>query len=402
MYKWKDSANLGYRNFESVRQRLETATDVLSKLFPQPSIDALGVLSREELLERLGSTSEVTTSSQDSAQLSLQSDPKEQGGLVLDSLRHGVRNIDDSPSKRSEEDEVDGSGDQMVDETSEAGDDVNALSATSAQPSSYVGPSSTMQMFRTILRIAPEPLSHSSQSPTTSQRSGVPRSPGATHRMPPSPKMTDRVSTLIDAYFHWVHPSTPILDEDNFRKTASSGIRNDPQWLCLFNMVLALGSIGMTKTDAREHLTYYHAAKSHLDLEGLGNKCLETLQALILMAGWYNHYRNRPNLASALLGAAFRMAYALGLHKEQPNSTNFSEHQELRRMIWWNLVVFDAAEAVTLARTLDTKVFENEVLWPKEVVSFPAFELMEESIADHICCHSRLVSLTRRHLLPLW
>lgn len=135
-------------------------------------------------------------------------------------------------------------------------------------------------------------------------------------------------------------------------------------------MVLALGSIGTTRTESREHLTYYHAAKSHLDLEGLGNKSIETLQSLILMAGWYNHYRNPPNLASALLGAAFRMAYALGLHKELPNSMQFNEHQELRRKIWWNLVVFDASEAVTLARTLDTQIFETEVLSPNEAVSF--------------------------------
>jgi hypothetical protein len=174
----------------------------------------------------------------------------------------------------------------------------------------------------------------------------------------------------MDAYFHWVHPATPVLDEDEFRKTAASGARNDSPWLCLFNMVLALGSIGTTMTDSREHLTYYQAAKSHLDLEGLGNKSFETLQALILMAGWYNHYRNRPNLASALLGAAFRMAYALGLHKELPGSNEPEHRQELRRKIWWNLVVFDAAEAVTLGRALDTKIFETEVQCPRDVVGF--------------------------------
>jgi hypothetical protein len=257
---------------------------------------------------------------------------------------------------------------QQADAASEAGDDVNALSATSNQASSYVGPSSTMQMFRTILRIAPESLAklHPSQSPSSTRGNGSQSSPEVSQQMQPSSQMTERAQALVDAYFYWIHPATPVLDETVFRKTASANSRNDAPWLCLFNMVLTLGSIGCTRADSREHMTYYRVAKSHLDLESLGNKCLETLQSLILMAGWYGHYRNRPNLASALLGAAFRMAYALGLHKE-PGSSNLPvEIQDLRRQIWWNLVVLDAAEAMTLGRTLDTGIFESEVRLPQE------------------------------------
>ncbi|EXJ60679.1 hypothetical protein A1O7_04832 [Cladophialophora yegresii CBS 114405] len=135
-----------------------------------------------------------------------------------------------------------------------------------------------MQLFRAIIRIAPESTGQqrSCQSPATTQRSGSIRSLGAAYRPPPSPQITERVNNLIDSYFRWVHPATSVLDGVKFRKTASSGTRNDSLLLCLFNMVLALGSIETTKTDSREHLTYYQAAKSHLDLEGLGNKSFET------------------------------------------------------------------------------------------------------------------------------
>ncbi|EXJ69864.1 uncharacterized protein A1O5_06936 [Cladophialophora psammophila CBS 110553] len=353
---------LSRKNFESVRQRLETTTDILAKLFPSPSIDILSGLSREELLQQIGLSFEGNTSQ----------DGPSRGSLAVTLLPVEARSQDSRDNQMDQDDTTTGAGldsQQQDDASSEAGDDVNALSAMSNQPSSYVGPSSTMQMFRTILRIAPESVGQQqpTQSPTTSQRSTSYRSPEVSHRTPPSLQMTERIGALIDAYFHWIHPATPILDQAEFRNVASAGTRNDPPWLCLFNMVLALGSIGSTRTDSREHLSYYHAAKSHLDVEGLGNKSFETLQALILMAGWYNHYRNRPNLASALLGAAFRMAYALGLHKEQPNSNQSAEHQELRRKIWWNLVVLDSAEAVTLGRTLDTKIFESEVKYPREV-----------------------------------
>ncbi|KIX99440.1 uncharacterized protein Z520_05016 [Fonsecaea multimorphosa CBS 102226] len=353
---------LSRKNFESVRQRLEATTDILAKLFPSPSIDALSGLSREELLHRIAVSLETTT---------FQETPN-RGSLAINSLIPVEASSEDDHGDLIDQDDTTTSAglepQQQDDAPSEAGDDVNALSATSVQPSSYVGPSSTMQMFRTILRIAPESVGQQqpTQSPATSQRSASYRSPESSHKNLPSLQMTERLGALIDAYFRWIDPATPILDQAEFRKTASAGTRNDPPWLCLFNIVLALGSIGSTRTDSREHLNYYHAAKSHLDIEGLGNKSLETLQALILMAGWYNHYRNRPNLASALLGAAFRMAYALGLHKEQPNSNQSVEHQQLRRKIWWNLVVLDAAEAVTLGRTLDTKIFDSEVKYPQQ------------------------------------
>ena len=315
----------------------------------------------------MGRQSCATTSIQDPVEANLFFGTDGQSSFIFNDLMPITRKAQDRHVADQDEGEADdGPEPEHEDASSDAGDDVNALSAPLGQPSSYVGPSSTMQMFRTILRIAPEPRSQQQpfQSPD-SQRSGSLRSPEAASKTPSSIPVTERISTLIDAYFAWVHPATPILNEMDFRQTALSESRNDPPWLCLFNIILALGSIGSTRTDSKEHLTYYNAAKSHLDLEALGTKSFETLQALILMSGWYNHYRNRPNLASALLGAAFRMAYALGLHKELRGCS--PEDQELRRTIWWNLVVFDAAEAVTLGRTLDTKIFDNEVQCPKEV-----------------------------------
>ncbi|KAK5039150.1 hypothetical protein LTR13_003406 [Exophiala sideris] len=364
------------KNFEYLRKRLERTTDILTKLFPSTAVDALADLSHEQLLEQLDRTALPGGSSQ----VRLPSISDNVQGFRYGSLggRESTAFSSEPPSAdlRSEDqyvasDMVNGVAAQQPQDDdeplSQAGDDVNALSAAPNQTSSYVGPSSTMQMFRTILRIAPESLEQrgSSYSPSETYRNVSQTSPGSGVRHTPM-QMSERMCTLVDAYFDWVHPATPILDEREFRATALSGIRQDAPWLCLLNIVLALGAIGSTTTESKEHLTYYNAAKSHLDLEVLANKSFETLQALILMAGWYCHYRNRPNLASVLLGAAFRMAYALGLHKEMHIGLPGTRNQELRRTIWWNLVVLDAAEAVTLGRTLDINVFDSEVQYPQK------------------------------------
>ncbi|KAI1617148.1 fungal-specific transcription factor domain-containing protein [Exophiala viscosa] len=364
------------KNFEYLRKRLERTTDILAKLFPSITIDTLADFSHEQLLEQLDRTGLPGGSKQvDLAGISTDAHEFRYGSLGGCESTSFSSDLPSAPLSSEDQyaalDTIVGFAAQQVQDddgvSSEAGDDVNAISATSNQTSSYVGPSSTMQLFRTILRIAPESLEHGgcSHTPSETHRSVSQTSPGrGVHHTPL--QMSERMSTLIDAYFDWVHPATPILDEKEFRATALSGLRNDAPWLCLLNIVLALGAIGCTTTDSREHLTYYNAAKSFLDFELLASKSFETLQSLILMAGWYCHYRNRPNLASVLLGAAFRMAYALGLHKEMHLSIHGTENQELRRTMWWNLVVLDAAEAVTLGRTLDTNIFDSEVRYPQD------------------------------------
>lgn len=360
------------KNFDYVRKRLETTTHILTKLFPSESIDALEGLSGQQLVERIITTIPSSEAEQSPGLPSVQNTTPGRGSVVSHetnvnvptraALDASIRAEENRAQPESSSSESGGHDDSADDNVSDTGDDVNAVSTTDSHASSYVGPSSTMQMFRTILRIAPDSLEKKAQHQSP-PRSVLNTSTGSSSRHLPMP-LTDRMRALIDAYFHWVHPTTAIIDEATFRETALSGHRTDPPWLCLLNTVLALGSLGCTKTESKEHMTYYNVAKSYLDLEALGNKSLEFLQALMLMAGWYCHYRNRPNLASALLGVAFRMAYALGVHKETPAPGQTEMTQELRRTIWWNLVVLDAAEAATLGRNLDGSIFDSEVRYP--------------------------------------
>ncbi|KAJ9619123.1 hypothetical protein H2204_012770 [Knufia peltigerae] len=367
------------KNFDYVRKRLETTTNILTKLLPSESIDALEGLSSQQLVERVIAT---ITSSEAEQSPNLPSSQQKRTGkrsvvshetnvnvpaAVALAASQGSKEHQGQPENSPSE--SDGHHESADDNVSDTGDDVNAVSTTDSHASSYVGPSSTMQMFRTILRIAPDSLEKSAQYQSP-PRSVPNSSSGSSSRHAPMP-LTDRMTALIDAYFHWVHPTTAIIDEATFRETALSGHRTDPPWLCLLNTVLALGSLGCTKTESKEHMTYYNVAKSYLDLEALGHKSVEFLQALMLMAGWYCHYRNRPNLASALLGVAFRMAYALGVHKETPIPGQTDVSQELRRTIWWNLVVLDAAEAVTLGRNLDGSIFDSEVRHPGGMLQEP-------------------------------
>ena len=76
---------------------------------------------------------------------------------------------------------------------------------------------------------------------------------------------------------------------------------------------------------------------------------LSYVQGLVLMAN-YLQKRNKPNAGFVLIGIAFSMALAIGLHREfgLPHSSPFT--MEIRRRVWWVLFIFVSGAQLTLGR----------------------------------------------------
>lgn len=231
-------------------------------------------------------------------------------------------------------------------------DDVNALSLSQNRKSSFVGISSVAAAVRALKKVLP----------AQGERVMVPKSMSpAYHSQPPitSPKTPSRISSyreeqrLIDAYFAGIHVFAPIIHEPSFRnKYLTSQTSQDRSWLALLNMVLALGSVTSSPGNSDEDFQYYHLAQQYLSLESYGDGRLETLQALVLMGGQYLHFRNRPNMACAILGACYRMASGLGLHLRTPEDSQgmISLQEEGKRRNWWTIYVLDTWGSMTLGR----------------------------------------------------
>ncbi|KAF5703518.1 lactose regulatory [Fusarium mundagurra] len=238
-------------------------------------------------------------------------------------------------------------------------DDVNALSLPFDRQASYLGISSIRAALAAMLQVRPQlrGLLASRQANinnTTRNEEGRP----CYH--PPRPlseypriKWSSKGQALVDAYFQRIHIFTPMLDETSFRTNYLGSQRQDSPWLALLNMVLAMGSIVSSKSSDGDHCKYYTEAMRHLDLSAFGSSRIETLQALALAGGYYLHYINRPNRGNAILGAAFRMASALGFHREpsqQDGDGDQFEAAEVRRRTWWSLVCMDTWTTTTLGR----------------------------------------------------
>lgn len=236
-------------------------------------------------------------------------------------------------------------------------DDVNALSLSVDRQTSYLGASSVKAAFLVILKVAPKLRSFLAASHNNNKQSNVasnyptPR-PNAPVKNLLAITWSSEGQTLIDAYFNRVQILAPMLDEPSFRADYLNARRHDAPWLALINMVFAMGSIAANKSDDHSHISYYNRAKEHLGLDSFGSGHLETLQALTLMGGFYLHYINRPNMANAMMGAALRMACAMGLHREgladQGNASTALIEQ--KRRTWWSLFCLDTQAGTTLGR----------------------------------------------------
>jgi hypothetical protein len=147
--------------------------------------------------------------------------------------------------------------------------------------------------------------------------------------------------------------------------TYSDPLSAEPNWLCLLNLVFAIGLMMATtkpgtQEDAiieklrNEHLdraeVFYLNAKSLNDpMTGLEDADFWSVQALLLMTV-YMLAKSKRNTAFALLGMSIRSAYALGLHREETLTIFNSDEQEARRNVWKSLFVMDRFLSCSLGR----------------------------------------------------
>jgi hypothetical protein len=81
------------------------------------------------------------------------------------------------------------------------------------------------------------------------------------------------------------------------------------------------------------------------------------IQAMALYSGMILHFLNKPNMATAVMGATLQMAVAMGLHRVQSvqpysndayHRTNGSPITRVRT--WWSILCLDTWASSTLGR----------------------------------------------------
>ncbi|TDZ25393.1 Lactose regulatory protein LAC9 [Colletotrichum orbiculare MAFF 240422] len=339
------------KTLEALSQSLEECRSILKRLYPDQEVQSLLPLSRQELLGLLGRPLHDTPIALPSPPTNPSPLSQELESPACSKSEQGLSGLELMPGRDTEWDEERRGRDPIPIEA----DDVNALSLSVDRQSSYLGASSIKAALMCLLKVCPG-LRHSLITPLQSVE--VTQSfPTVRFRGTAPPKDTQRIpwswkgQTLIDAYFKRIHVFVPMLDEAAFRADYLEGQRFDAPWLALLNMVFAMGSIVAMKSDDYNHINYYNRAMKHLPIDAFGNSHIETVQAFAMIGGYYLHYINRPNMANAVLGAAIRMASALGLHRESlAKGVSDRAVAETRRRTWWSLFCLDTWATTTMGR----------------------------------------------------
>ncbi|CAG8145492.1 unnamed protein product [Penicillium salamii] len=397
------------RHVEKLSTTLEEYRSILGRLFPDLPPESLVNLSREKLLEL------TTASAGSQIQALAQHAESPATSVSLDAHMSPLSNEDDNlESLQSMPEELpDSRNTSSTDLVEGVSDDVNGLSLTVRQPSSYLGVSSIQAVIKVIVWLDPGCASYFSRTPESEQdtQSGWPHHTPIT---PPQPCIPPSEMQMLDAYFLYFQAFAPMIDEKSFRETYCAGRRRDGHWLALLNIVLALGSIAATGPDDMTHQTYFLRCKSHLSISSLGSSHIEIVQALGLVGGWYCHYISQPNLAYSLMGAALRMAAALGLHKEFADTRQLPSpaklaSMDLKRRVWWSLFCMDTWAGMTLGRPsmgrIGSTITENvlEILPLVENIRFAkiATQVQESLAAAPLVKHQEMAHADAQ-LLEWW
>ncbi|QDS73652.1 hypothetical protein FKW77_002460 [Venturia effusa] len=235
----------------------------------------------------------------------------------------------------------------------------------------YVGDSATLS-FLQLIRMMVESVAGQSRFTTDPRRHKIMESQFSLESTSRRSLLIPHKTTakiLADSFFTNTHGMVHVFTRDSFFRTIESTyaepLSADPTWLCVLNLVFAIGLMLATPVPGshaqevidslrQEHVdraeVFYLNAKSLNDpLNGLEDADFWSVQALLLMTV-YMLTKSKRNTAFALLGMAIRSAYALGLHRDETLSIFCPEEQANRRNVWRSLFVLDRFLSCSLGR----------------------------------------------------
>ncbi|KAJ5504529.1 hypothetical protein N7463_007403 [Penicillium fimorum] len=158
-------------------------------------------------------------------------------------------------------------------------------------------------------------------------------------------------NSLVDTYFHVIHPAFPVIGKAIFLHQyrsfyANPNVRPGKRWMIMLNLVFAIATkhsllVDQSQTSYDVHQTYFarawrlNASSMLLDHPDLQQAQVEGL------AGFYLLSVGQINRSWRLIGIAIRSAVTMGLNIRSESETITHCSKELRYRVWWALFMLD-------------------------------------------------------------
>ncbi|KXG53655.1 Transcription factor [Penicillium griseofulvum] len=176
----------------------------------------------------------------------------------------------------------------------------------------------------------------------------------------PEPALADE---LVQAYFTYVNPGYPIIDEDLFMTQYRNRDPADPPPILLLQAILLVGAhVSRTKVerDALKEI-FFRRTKYLFDNRIERNRDILVQAALLLT--WHSDRADDDVAADAhfWVGAAARIATGLGMHRNPVSSSFVTRDRRMWRRVWFILVQFDVLISLSYGRPQAINLDDSDV-----------------------------------------
>ncbi|KAJ9640755.1 hypothetical protein H2204_003044 [Knufia peltigerae] len=199
------------------------------------------------------------------------------------------------------------------------------------------------------------------------------------------------IDDLCQVYFTKIHSDFPLFHRATFedeleayvvqwrskvmpharkaQETPLSTYGPDFGWLASLYMILLLGSVGQSTSKVGYDVlgmrrTCLSEARSLLPQ--LVTRCTMTSVQALLLQSLFLHNNNHRNGAWNLLGTAARISFALGLHRQDLDTSFRPVERELRKRVFCTLYGFEQFLSSSLGRPSGLNEYDVEVKAPRD------------------------------------
>lgn len=221
--------------------------------------------------------------------------------------------------------------------------------------------------------------------------------------------LRNTADALVHAFFDHIHPNYPIFHRSMFQlryeavwDRKSDLLRDlDPGWISCLSMIFVFGAQALEQHDQQQAAliqTRYISLVHHTLSRLVSTTSLLNVQALLLLQ-LYEHNAGERNASWMFLGAASRMAVALGMHREGANAGFDPIERNIRKRVWWTMYIFEKLLSAMLGRPSNIDDREVSVSLPEESM-FDSGDTQPDYTANFLSL-VRLLERTKRRMYPL-
>ncbi|KAJ5586912.1 uncharacterized protein N7459_002677 [Penicillium hispanicum] len=176
----------------------------------------------------------------------------------------------------------------------------------------------------------------------------------------PEPALADE---LVQAYFSYVNPGYPIVDEDLFMTQYRNRDPADPPPILLLQAILLVGTHVTREKAERDTLKEIFFRRSKYLFDNRIERNRDILVQVALLLTWHSDRTDDDVAADAhfWVGVAARIATGLGMHRNPVSSRFVTRDRRMWRRVWYIMVQFDVMISLSYGRPQAINLDDSDV-----------------------------------------